>query len=172
MITIPFFLKQKIKKLTKEFVRIKKFREYKEIQNILLLFNLENLTEVEDFVHQLTRDGKKVLACSFDSKIKIIPRVPENFIVWNTNQLDIYGIPLQTELKTLTDFSSDTLIDLTTTPTPVLQYLFLNATSDFRVGFNRENAGLYDLLIERNPEHDFSFFVNQMLFYLKSLHTK
>jgi len=47
---IEIFLKQKIKKLTKDYVRAKKFREYKDIHEVIVFFNIENIPAVQHFV--------------------------------------------------------------------------------------------------------------------------
>lgn len=170
MITI--FLKQKIKKLTKEYVRVKKFRAYKDIHDVIVLFDIEHLFLAEHFIETLIQDGKRVEAYSFDKKRNKY-QLPESYHIWTKDALTfIDGIPKQQELLVFKKDSADTLIDLTIKSTPVLQYLFLNTSADFRVGFNSDKVALYDLLIEHNQKQELSFFLNQMLFYMKSLRTK
>jgi len=166
------FLNNRIKKLSKKHSRYKTFREYKDIRKITLLFDMEHLTEVEAFIHTLTEDGKQVTAHSFVMKKTAHPLLSETFHIWNKENLDFWHIPRSSDIKTFKSSKPDTLIDLTNGKSPILRYLFLNSTAAFRVGFNDENAQLYDLLIERNKEQDFSFFVSQLLFYMKSLRTK
>jgi len=169
---INLFLNNRIKKLSNKHSRYKTFREYKDIRKITLLFDMENLTEVEAFVKMLLNDGKQVIAHSFVKKKTAYPQLSETFHIWNKENLDFWHIPQSSDIKEFQASKPDTLIDLTNGTSPVLRYLFLNSTAAFRVGFNDENAQLYDLLIERTKEQDFSFFVNQMLFYMKSLRTK
>ena len=166
------FLKNQIKKLTKNSVRVKMFREYKDIRQVMLLFNMEDLAVVESFVKTLVADGKLVTAYSFELNNNAYPQLPDNFTILNKENLNFFRIPKSAELSVFKGHRSDTLIDLTKKPSLILRFLFLNSPSDFRVGFNRDNAPLYDLLIEQNQEQDFSFFVGQMLFYMKSLRTK
>jgi len=167
-----FFLNNRIKKLSKKHSRYKTFREYKDIRKITLLFDMENLPVVETFIKTLMDDGKQVIAHSFVMKKTAYPQLSETFHIWNKENLDFWQIPQSADIKAFKASKPDTLIDLTNGKSPVLRYLFLNSSAAFRVGFNDENAQLYDLLIERNKEQDFSFFVNQMLFYMKSLRTK
>lgn len=169
---INIFITKKIKKLTKELVRVKTFREYEKIHRVTLLFDIEDLTSVETLVQTLNSEGKDVTAYSFDSKNQSIPQLPETFNIWNKSNLDFWGIPKEADFKIFKGREADTLIDLTKKTSPIMRYLFLNSSADFRVGFNHDNALLYDLLIERNEAQEFSFFVNQMLFYMKSLRTK
>lgn len=171
-VMINIFIKKQIKKLTKELVRDKTFRQYDDIHRVMLLFDPEDLAVVETFVETLVADGKQVTAFSFDTKNTIYPKLRDGFKIWNKKQLDNRGIPKSTELSLFAENSADTLIDLTKSSSPVLRYLFLHSSADFRIGFNRDNSMLYDLLIERSEGQDFSFFVSQMLFYMKSLRTK
>jgi len=168
---INIFLKQKIKKLAKNYVRTKRFRTFENIHEIIIFFNIENLLEVEHFVETLIQYGKKVRAYSFDKK-KNKHQLPEIYHILTKDMFELNGIPKKQKLLAFTQDYADTLIDLTINPSPVFQYLFLNAPADFRIGFNKGNAALYDLLIERNQDQEFSFFLAQMLFYMKSLRTK
>jgi hypothetical protein len=168
---IKIFLKQKIKKLAKNYVRAKRFRTFENIHEIIVFFNIENLPEVERFVETLIQHGKKVRAYSLDKK-KNKHKLSAVYHILTKDVFELNGIPKKRELLAFTKESADTLIDLTKNPSPVFQYFFLNAHADFRIGFNKENAALYDLLIECNQEHEFSFFLAQMLFYMKSLRTK
>jgi len=112
-----------------------------------------------------------VRAYSFDKK-NIRHQLTETYHIWTRGSLEFNGAPKKKELLAFAKEPADTLIDLTTKAAPVLQYLFLNVSADFRVGFNRDNAALYDLLIEHTQGQEFSFFLDQMLFYMKSLRTK
>ncbi|MCE5174278.1 MAG: hypothetical protein ABFC90_03470 [Bacteroidales bacterium] len=171
---ITFFLQQKIKKISDRYVRDKKFREYKDIHQVMLFFNMEDLEVVKTFADALIADGKQVIAYTYDSgadKLKP-PKLPDRYKILTKKSLNCFCFPHNDVISAFSKYSADTLIDLTVRPSLILKYLFLNSSSDFRVGFNRENGRLYDLLIERNEEQDFTFFVNQMLFYMKSLRTK
>lgn len=167
-----FLLKTKIAKLAKEHVRVKTFREYARISQITVLFEIEDFDKVVDFVDILEQDGKKVLAYSFDSKNLLFNDLPENYRIWNKSKMDFWGFPNDVDFKEFKSLKSDTLIDLTGNTLPLYKYLFLNSAATFRVGFEHDDASFYDLLIERNPEHDFSFFAEQLLFYMKSLRSK
>jgi len=169
---INIFLNNLIKKLTKSHERVKTFREYTDIQHVTILFDMEDLSVVQTFVETLKADGKDVTAFSFASKKSTNMQLPEHFQIWSRNQLDFWGIPKEPDFKKFKGQKSDTLIDLTKNSSSVLRYLLLHSCADFRVGFNHNNAKLYDFLIERNQEQDFSYFVNQMLFYMKSIRTK
>jgi len=171
---ITFFLQRKIRKISDSYIRDKKFREYKDIHQVMLFFNMEDLEVVKSFADLLVADGKQVMAYTYDNGVdKSKPsKLPDNYKILTKKDLNFFCFPHDDVVSAFSKYATDTLIDLTVRPSLILKYLFLNSSSDFRVGFNRENGRLYDLLIERNEEEDFAFFVNQMLFYMKSLRTK
>jgi len=166
------FLKYRVGKLLKSFLRNKTFREYGAIKRISILFEIEDFDKIVDFVDILEADGKEVFAYSFDPKNHIFSDLPTNYSIWNKSKMNIWGFPNSADLKLFKEKDADTLIDLTYHILPIYNYLFLNSTADFRVGFDKENSSLFDLLIERNREQDFSFFAEQLLFYMKSLRSK
>lgn len=169
---INIFLKYQLKKLSELFVREKIFREYKDIRKVLLLFDIEDLLVVENFVATLNAEGKQVAAYSVDLKKNVYPQLSENFKIWDKQKLDRYGVPKKEDISLFKKETADVLIDLTNSSSLIQKYLFLNASVNYRVGFNRDNAMNYDMLIERNLDHDFSFFADQLLFYMKSLRSK
>jgi len=169
---IKIFLKRKINKLTKDFVRVKKFREYHTIRDVIVFFNIENLSDVVTFIDKLTKDGKNVTAYSFDKSKNSDHQLPEYYHILTKKSLNFDCTPKIEVLAAFTQHQADTLIDLTINPSLILKYLFLNSSADYRIGFNRDKATLYDLLIEYNQEQEFPFFLEQMLFYMKSLRTK
>jgi len=169
---IKIFLKHEIKRLTKKYVRSKQFREYEVIHDVIVFFNMENLPDVELFIKTLIQDGKNVTAYSFDKKNITALRLPDCYHLLTKDALNFGCIPKKNELLAFKRKQADTLIDLTINPSLILKYLFLNSSADYRIGFDRENAALYDLLIEHNQEQGFSYFLDQMLFYMKSLRTK
>jgi len=169
---ITLFLKYRVGKLLKSFVRKKIFREYEAIKRITILFEIEDFDKVVDFVDLLEADGKDVTAFSYDTKNHIFSELPANYTIWNKTKMTIWGMPNSVDIKLFKDTEADTLIDLTYHTLPIYNFLFLNSSADFRVGFDNENSALYDLLIERNRAQDFSFFVEQLLFYMKSLRSK
>lgn len=172
---ITFFLQKKIKQLSKGYVRKKTFREYADIRQVMVLFNREDLEVVKTFADQLMSDGKQVTAYTFDNepdkKVKK-PALPDCYRILTKKDLNFFLLPHHEVVTAFKEYQTDTLIDLTVKPSFILKYLFLNSSADFRVGFNQEDGLLFDLLIEREEGQDLAFFVNQMLFYMKSLRTK
>jgi len=169
---LNIFIKYQLNKLTKTFAREKSFREYKDIHKVMLLFDIEDLAQVMPLVDSMLAEGKHVTAYSFELKKTLHPQLSENIKILGNEHLDFWGVPKTDVLSAFKKHTADTLMDLTGKSSLVLQYLFLNFRADFSVGFNRGNLPFYDMLIERNEEHDFSFFADQLLFYMKSLHSK
>lgn len=171
--TNTYFLKNKIRKLSKTFSRIKCFREYADIHRVLILFDLEQAEDVKDLAKSLTFAGKDVFAYTFNSLAKHEGLVlPANFTVLNKKNLTFSGFPVQQEMERYSSMNHDTLIDITIQPHPVLQYLSLKSDASFRVGFYREEKTFDDLLLEYDPEQGFCFLISQLHFYMKSLRAK
>ena len=164
-----FYLKYKIKQLSQKHVREKRFRTYDEIHNVQLFFNMEQLVEVVSFVKQLENDGKVVMAYSYDNKGNSVVTLPTTFHIWKKENLSFFCIPKELSLNEFKSFQADTLIDLTTTPSLIMTYLFFCSHADYRVGFRKGFPHLFDLLLEVDDKQDFSFFSEQLLFYLKRI---
>jgi hypothetical protein len=82
------------------------------------------------------------------------------------------GFPLSNVMENFKGIHPDTLIDLTVKPHPVLQYLSLTCEASYRVGFQREEKTVDDLLLEYHPEQSFAFLTSQLHFYMKSIRSK
>ncbi|MDP4278011.1 MAG: hypothetical protein Q8914_10335 [Bacteroidota bacterium] len=165
---INFFLKAKTQQLRHDFKRPKRLKIYEDIHQVLLFFDFNRINQVISIVDALKKDGKIVHAYTFCKKNTPTPGVPKEIHILTTKALNIIGIPSTEKLAGLQD---DTLIDLTMMASPVTDYLFFHSSADYRIGFHRDFPQLFDLLLEFDQVHDFSFFSNQLLFYMKSIRT-
>lgn len=170
---ILYFLLQKIRQMTKSYVRTKCFKEYADIHRVVVLFDLEHTDEVVDFAKSLTFAGKEVHGFTLNLEAKKeLPKLPDNFKILNRKDLSYNGFPLRDVMENFKDLKPDTHIDLTVKPHPVLQYLSLKCEAEYRIGFHRQEKTIDDLLLEYNPEQGFAFLTSQLHFYMKSLHSK
>jgi len=168
-----YFLVHKIRKITKEFNRKKCFREYSDIQRVVILFDLEHMEEVKDFAKSLKFAGKEVFSFTFNPDAKAQdPVLPESFTILKRKELNFKCFPPQQMMENYKLLGPDTLIDLTVKPHPVLQYLSLQSEASYRVGFRREEKTFDDLLLEYDPEQSFVFLTSQLHFYMKSIRSK
>lgn len=168
-----FFLKRAIRRLHKSWKRTKCFKEYKHINRVLVLFDMENAEAVKDFVKSIQYTGKEVLAVSFfQGKLVEMPVVTDGFVLWHKEYLDYWGMPKAKELEDFKQFKPDTLIDLSIRPNYVVNYLSLITNAEYRVGFHLDEKSCGDLMIEYNPEQGFAFLTSQLHFYMKTLRTK
>lgn len=168
-----FILKRKIRRIQKEWKRVKCFKEYKQVKRVLVVFDMDNAEAVKDFSKSLQFKGKEVLATSyFPGKMKELPVVPDYFHLWHKGNVGFNGIPNQKELDALLAFKPDTLIDLCLNPNPIMQYISLLVDAEYRVGFHLGDESVGDLMIEYNPEQGFEFLASQLHFYMKTLRTK
>lgn len=167
------FLTNKIRKISKNYLRIKCFRMYADIHKVVVLFDLAHAEEVKDFAKSLTFAGKQVQCLTFNPNVKVdVPVLPDNFRVLNKKDLNFKGIPHDHVMEYVKSFEPDTLIDLTVEPHPVLQYLSLMSEASYRVGFLREENTFDDLLLEYDPTQSFVFLTSQLHFYMKSIRSK
>ena len=170
---IVYFLNNSVRKMTKQFTRNKCFREYADIHRVVVLFDLIHAEEVNEWTKTLIADGKEVFCVSFNPNTKLEPpKLPENFTILNPKNLTYMGFPQHDVMESFKLLNSDTLLDLTVQPHPVLQYLSLKSEASFRVGFLREGKTFDDLLLEYDPGQGFVFLTSQLHFYMKSIRSK
>lgn len=170
---ILYFLVNKIRKITKEFSRKKCFREYADIQRVVILFDFEHVEDVKDLAKSLKFAGKEVFCYTFNPAAKNeVPVLPDSFTVLNRKELNFNGFPQQQVMEKYKSLTPDTLIDLTVQPHPVLQYLSLKSEASYRVGFHREEKTFDDLLLEYDAGQSFVFLTSQLHFYMKSIRSK
>lgn len=168
-----YFLLNKIRKITKGFSRKKSFREYADIEKVVILFDLEHAEEVKDLSKSLKFADKEVFCYTFNPNTKVeLPVFPDCFTVIKKKDLSFTGLPHQNVMDTYKSIQPDTLIDLTVQPHPILQYLSLKSEASYRVGFLKEEKAIDDLLLEYDPEQSFVFLTSQLHFYMKSIRSK
>jgi hypothetical protein len=169
-----FFLQKQInRKLSREFGRVKCFKEYQDVKRMLVLFDLDYVIDVETFIKMLRSEGKEVFALAFFSgKLKDSPKPSEGIKLWTSEQLTPLGKVKPEVMAEISVFNADTLVDLLVKSNPVMDYVLLTAKAEYRVGFRLPNRVAGDFMIEYQPDQSFMFLVNQMHFYLKTLRTK
>jgi hypothetical protein len=163
----------------------RKFVNYTNAKTILLLYesdlNEENI-EIRNIIKTMKADGKKVVAWGFLDKKYVKTPILFDFRILNKQNLDFFHKPKLEFLQELTDQKFDLLIDLSVNEIIPLQYLNLYSNATLKSGLKKNNASIYDFMIEidknqpENPkietEINASYIYNQIIFYLKSIQTK
>ncbi|NLT02248.1 MAG: hypothetical protein GXY09_00075 [Bacteroidales bacterium] len=164
-------MKVRIRRARRNHRRAKRFRTYREIQRVLVLFNIEHLDEAVALVKILEAEGKKVRAYSLDKRKVDYGFLPHAFHIWNKSHLSAFSVPLQEYLEEVEAYKADTLIDMTIKQAPWHSLVYFHTDADYRIGFNCQDPSRFDLLIGLGQEQPLAFFLDQLLFYLKSIRT-
>lgn len=164
-------IKAFIRKARNHHQRIKRFRTYQEVERVLVLFNIEHLDEAQALVKILEKDGKRVRAYSLDKRKIDYQFLPHAFHIWNKADLTAFSVPLKDQLEEVAGFNADTLLDMSLNPLPWQQLLHFHTAADYRIGFDCQDPSHFDLLLATGQEKSLAFFLDQLLFYLKSIRT-
>jgi hypothetical protein len=142
------FIKKKVKKLSENANRSKKFLNFNEIQTVLILFETKDYEEADTFIERLKQMGKQVMAYAYKDKkdeydysetsYKIIEE--KQATDWFENNLDDLA-----EKASLRHY--DIVIDLTVRRNPVLEYILLQTKTDMTIGLKKTKKTIYDLAI-------------------------
>jgi hypothetical protein len=125
----------------------------KEIKSVLLLFDTKDYSDAALFIKQLKRMGKKVRVCAYKEKrdkndySSILHNVvtEKDMNVWKNESL--------TEIiNSLSSDSYDLTINLTLKDNLLLQYILVSVDSSFKLGFNKTNLQIYDMVISFAPQ--------------------
>lgn len=138
---------------------------------VLVLFSIEHLDEAIALVKILEKDGKQVRAISLDKHAMDYSFLPYAFRIWNKADLTAFSVPLKDKLAEVDGFKADTLIDMSLKPLPWQSLLYYHTAADYRVGFDCQEPSRFDLLLATGQEKPLAFFLDQLLFYLKSIRT-
>lgn len=165
--------------------RNKQFVNYDKAQTVLLLFEshyTEKNPETKKIIHQLTADGKKVVAWGFVDKKEIMTPAYPDYRVLHPKDFQFCSKPSADIIKDLQQQEFDLLIDITTLPYLFIDYLVLYARAKCKVGMLKNDNNTYDFSINLNrflqdreleiEDLDYSFLYEQIIFYLKSIQTK
>jgi hypothetical protein len=125
----------------------------KDIRSVLLLFDIKDYSEAKLFIKQLRKMGKKVNVCAFKDKTDkndysatSHPVVTEKDVnLWNSDALS-------KAIHALGSGSYDLAINLTLQENLLLQYILVSINSTFKVGFNRADLPICDMVISFAPQ--------------------
>lgn len=151
--------------------RVKRFRSYQEVNRVLVLFNIEHLDEAVALVKILEADGKKVKAYSLDKRRIDYSLLTFAFCIWNKSHLSVFSVPLREHLAAVEAFNADTLIDMSLKPAPWQALVHYHTQADYRIGFDCQDPSRFDLILTLGQEQSLAFFLDQLLFYMKSIRT-
>lgn len=168
-----YFIKRKIAKLAQHTGRKKVFRSWKEINRVIIFYDLSDRNEVNFCVSALKEAEKEVLLCTYGTDRPDVKNDSDlSLTVSSKTDLDLFGIPLPSTIKVLNDFSPDILIDLTSRVSYTMQFLFLSCICDFKTGIKKNDMNQYGFAISVTDHTDINYLFKQIIFYLQCIRTK
>lgn len=168
-----YFIKRKIKNAVKEYKREHTFKSFDEIDDIVVLFDIQDWFDVEQVIIDLKKNNKSVTAWTVRPKEKdphpiIYPEYVK--IIDVSADVNWQQIPSQSILDRFEKQPYDTLLDLSDPNNNILTYLLLINTSNFCIGINETETKLYDfVMIRDNDEQDLFEIYKQIKFYLNNI---
>lgn len=171
-----FLLKRKIKNIIKNSTRKKAYKNLKEINTVLVLFDTENYTDADRFIKKLKQMGKKVDTYAYKSKTD-----PNDYsktfytIVQDKDRKDLKATVLNQIRDTLKETTYDLVIDLSLAENLLLQYILVSADSSFKVGLYKSRPPVHDMTILPAPDIDLNRYTlvkelsEQLIYYLTTI---
>jgi len=131
------------------------FLNYKDINNILILFNIEDWDLIQPIINDLQKDKKKVIAWTItfgSSKENKFPDFVKIVDLGKTlSWMKVFKSELLTEFDSLT---YDTLFDLTSGNDNHLLSLLIRNKSHFSISFMESEYRLYDFILLKEEDQD------------------
>lgn len=148
---LNFLNRRKIDSTFKGYDNERAFLNYNAIKKVLVIFNLDDHEDVSNIVNELRKNGKKVAAWTarpktsetvinyFPCMVRVVD--PKTDMTWTQSLA-------KSVIEQFKSLEYETLIDLTTSDEPTLDYLLSMNTSRFCIGIReREEAQPYDLVV-------------------------
>lgn len=195
-----YIFERKVNRHLTDSQREKRWIDYKNAKNILLLFEsdfVEKNRFIRKAIETLTSEGKKVSAWGFLDTKKSVTAILPSFKVLDRETINWYGQPKEPFLRELAETEFDLLIDLTLCDILPLMYVGLYANAASKVGMSRTMDNIYDFkIIVPEPEEielnndtkkkpvefrnlnemlfhtDQQYLFDQIIFYLKRIQSR
>ncbi|HOK36921.1 MAG TPA: hypothetical protein PK642_03635 [Paludibacteraceae bacterium] len=173
-------LKKEVKRYNLSTAREKRFINYDQARNFLLIFesdeNEKNLP-IKKIIEKLKSDDKKVTAIGYLNKKKLCTPFLLDYKIFNSRQTNFFKKPNEFILKELRNYQFDIVIDLSFHNVIPLQYVVLYVNAFLKVGLKNADLSIYDFIfnITNQFKEELSFFdninniFNQIIFYLKNI---
>lgn len=144
-----------------------------EARSILVFYNVEDHDVVMAALEPFRKSQKRIKTCVFvSSKGSDIPFDDMNIPVYAKGSLNAWGFPTEMLAEKVAEMETDILIDISRPGCYALQYIALKHPCSFKVGIKYPGQEWYDLALSVTENYDTRYLFDQILFYLRSLHTK
>ncbi len=171
-----FLVKNKIKNLSKNSHRERRFLSMDKIHSILIVFETSDYEVVDAFVGHLEKMGKKVKGYGYKLKDdKYDYSETPYHIIESKIDTNSFGIPSKNIIEKFSAETQDVLIDLTINENLTLEYLVVSSNIPLRVGLKKNKRPIYDIAISSLPKNkegsDCVELGRQILHYLSTIHS-
>ncbi len=159
------------------------FPDFENVRSVLVLYEsdlLEKNMVVKALRDELIRMDKDAVIWGYCDKKEITTPILPQARILGKKDINLLGAPKEDVINDLTKRHYDLLIDLTQHPILPLKYVAMYARTNFRAGLRMEPADpkgkeqpeLHDLLISTAPQESPRYLFDQIIKYLKMIHTK
>jgi hypothetical protein len=168
-----FLLRKKIKKALTNSDRVKVYHSLKEVKDILILFDISDYDDVIHFVYKMRVMGKRVKTIGYknDKDIKNYPKTTK--IVTSKEMKSWKGDFLVSVSDFIKKEKFDLVIDFNLRQNLLLQYILVLINSPFKVGFQKSDFQLHDMIIlpssESNELSAIKELSRQLIYYLTTI---
>ena len=146
---------------------------YCDAKNIGILFDSSQPDQrliITYYANRLRSNEKKVKMLAFFNDKKPHNNFP--FKYFTKNELDWLSRPMSNDVQDFIEAKFDILINLNLKPNISFDYITALSKAHLRVGPLTNKTFCYDFMIDTKNKLDLRFFIKQIEFYLKSLHSK
>lgn len=154
-----YIFKSRVKKHLAREKREKRFVNYEQAKNIILLFESDYMEKnpfMKRMIERLKAEGKKVNAFGFLNKKEVSSAILPDYKILNKKSCDWTELPAQSFLRELEENEYDLLIDLTTNDILPLKYILLYSNAACKAGTNKYDENLLDFKLHIPPDENVS----------------
>lgn len=149
------------------------FPDYDNIRSVLILFESDfqerNLT-IKAFKEQLSKEEKEVVIWGYVDKKDISSAILPYSRIIGKNDVTIFETVKDDILTDLQRREFDLMIDLTQNHCLPLHYLAMHARAQFKAGLDLMD-GIHDFRMHMVPQQTPNFLFDQIIYYLKNIHS-
>ena len=144
-----FLLRRKIKQLIKCSEREKAYRNLKEIESVLVLFDTEDYNDADAFIQQMQDTGKKINVIAFKSSKgdNNLLHIPYSVVT----EKDMKSESFARIIKNLAEKKFDLAVDFTLKENLLLLYTLVSVNAPLKVGFYKYTLPVHDLVLSFAP---------------------
>lgn len=153
-----------LRKRASEIIRIIKLRNLDKVQKIGILWN-EGDSKAYNYLHEQFKSPKVIIRnlCFTNNK----DMGDSNMIT--SKALNWLGFPQGGNIETFIQADFDLLLNLSIKHNFALDVITALSVASFKIGWDREKLGFYDLTIDVSEKPDALYLAEQQIYYLKQL---